>query len=240
MRKKFAIVGKMHSGKTTLAKYLIERDFTRIAFADPVKAVSAEMLTTFVRFVDPFSETTYTIDHMNIMKGHPAIRKLLQLVGTELGREWYGPESLWIDLFQEAVANYEAEYHDVYLINDDCRFVNEAERLSEMGFTLVKLVRDETERILSVQHAVQRDNPDLTIEQVCAKVDEMLAHPSETNVDLIVPDIIIPSVTVRQLEQIATEMEMLKLDEFLQLNETRNQQIGELFPSRTVDDRTRV
>lgn len=240
MRKKFAIVGKMHSGKTTLAKYLVERNFTRVAFADPVKEVSARMLTAFVEFVYPFEVHQYTPEMLNTMKGHPAIRKLLQLVGTELGREWYGPDTIWIDLFQEAVANYEAEYHDVYLVNDDCRFVNEAERLSEMGFTLVKLVRDETERILSVQNAIQRDNPDLTIEQVCAKVDEMLGHPSETNVDLIVPDIIIPSVTIRQLEQIADEMSTLKLDEFLQLNETRNQQIGELFPSRTVDARTRV
>lgn len=197
-----AIVGKAHSGKTTLANALVGRGFQRFAFADPVKLVSAAMLNTFLFEVgaDP---QHYDIDKINSIKGHPSIRKLLQVVGTELGREWLGPQSLWIDLFEGSIedAKHTAESADtpLWIVCDDCRFENEAARLSEMGFMLFKLERNEEERVASIRAATRDTNPDWDDARLNKTVEEILSHPSETEVDKIKPDFVIQSLTVDQL-----------------------------------------
>jgi hypothetical protein len=243
MHKKVGIIGKMHSGKTTFAKALgINEGFTRVAFADPVKDASAAMLNTFVDWFDGSNDSDpYTIDDMNQMKGHPSIRKFLQVVGTEIGRNWTGNDSFWIDIFENTIRNYELSTEgDVLLVNDDCRFPNEAQRLRNMGFVLIKLQRDEKERLLSIFDAVQRDNPDLTDEQIEDKMEEMLNHPSETNVDLIEPDLFIHSVTVRQLRQVANEIATMSFEDFYNLQVSRNNQIAELFSNKDSVYGTRV
>lgn len=234
MHKKIGVIGKMHSGKTTFANALVERGFTRVAFADPVKDAAAVMLNAFVDWFDPSNDSEpFNIDEINKMKGHPSIRKFLQVIGTEIGREWWGPESFWIDIFENTIREYEMSTEgDVLFVNDDCRFPNEAERLRGMGFVLIKLQRDETERLLSVVSAVQRDNPELTDEEIEDKVEEMLRHPSESNVDLIEPDLFIHSVTVRQLQQVADEVSTLSFEDFYNLQVSRNNQIAGLLPNR--------
>jgi hypothetical protein len=220
--RKIAIVGKMRSGKSTLAKMLTNQGFERFAFADPVKEASAEMLTAFVHYLDTDSAADYTVDDMNRMKGHPAIRGLLQLAGTELGRDWHGPDSIWIDLFEKRVndhirsveatnagsffvdrAGNKTDPFSIYIVCDDCRFSNEAERLREMDFLVVKLVRDEYERLASVRDAVQRDNPDLVPYDIDQRVEKMLSHPSETNVDLIEADFNMRNGSIAHLELLA-------------------------------------
>lgn len=211
-----AVVGKMHSGKTTLANALVDlHGYQRFAFADPVKDVSAAMLTTFHNYLDTegFTPHLYNRDMMNKMKGHPAIRGLLQLVGTELGRDWLGPDTIWIDLFEKRIEQTRAKAFEdtqIYygadwigqlrIVNDDCRFPNEAQRLKELGFVLVKLHRNEDARLQSIVDTMLKDNPELTNDEVNEQLDNILTHPSETNVDLITADIDIESISVDQLQ----------------------------------------
>lgn len=193
---KIAVVGKMHAGKTTLANALQTLDYTRIAFADPVKEASAMMLSQFSTYMGTPKE--YTIADMNAMKGHPSIRALLQLVGTELGRKWHGPESVWIDLFEAMVEDTEGK-----IVNDDCRFVNEAERLKQMGFTVVKLERPGDQRIESIVAALKKDNPTASSQDISVMLEKILSHPSETEVDSIVPDYVFASPSVKALQRLA-------------------------------------
>lgn len=230
---RIAVVGKMHSGKTTLATELTTHyGFKRRAFADPVKDAAAEMLRQFVRYIQ--NRTYYMgyepidIDRhkINEMKGDPAIRGLLQLVGTELGRNWYGPDSLWIDIFKNDL-KFESDNADVLglpwnIVCDDCRFPNEAAALNELNFTIIKLVRDEEERLESVRNSLMVETlkrrgltnaSRLTAESEGRLLDEIEAtlvktqnHPSETNVDLIVPDYELYPTSIKDFAEIAHDL----------------------------------
>lgn len=190
-----ALVGPMHSGKTSVARFLVEEyGFEKIALADPVKDVSALMLTSFDSYFG--GNRTYDREDMNTIKGHPSIRKLLQLVGTELGRNWRGPEDIWITKFLETVAVTSRS-----VVNDDCRFVNEAERLRERGFVIVRLMRNEVERLDSIRASLRLQHPNEPQKFVEAKLEEMLSHPSETEQVNIVEDLCVYGNSVKQITE---------------------------------------
>lgn len=204
-----AVIGKMHAGKTTAATALQHAGFVRQAFADPVKEIGAAMLTTFERALyaqlgEPYEQLPFSRTDMNVMKGHPSIRALLQVVGTELGRNWHGPQDVWIQVFSKQFTRQQQTYAELRMpfkvIVDDCRFVNEAEALKKLGFTLVKLVRNESQRQQSVRTALRVSNPTLSDEDVESRLQSMLQHPSETEIDQIIPDVTVPSVDILQLQ----------------------------------------
>lgn len=208
MFRKIAIVGKMHAGKTTLANMLVERSYTRMAFADPVKEIAAEMLNKFLYCMN--DDRAFGLDSINAEKGHPAIRGLLQLVGTELGRQWYGPDTIWIDMFKdriEALDELDRSFDlppEVRIVNDDCRFVNESVALKELGFTIVKLRRPEDERVASIIAALKKQNKDASPQEISRQLEKILGHGSETEVDNIAYDYEFNSTTMRSLERLAT------------------------------------
>lgn len=218
--KYIAVVGKMHSGKTTFSNALVERNFRRMAFADPVKEVSGHMLADFENYFLPGNGTlrrAYTIDEMNEMKGHPAIRGLLQLVGTELGRNWHGPDTIWIDTFRQKFRIYQKHAAGLRVewpvVVDDCRFVNEAEALRELGFYIVKLQRDEGERLESIRNAIRTGDPSLSSDAVEKQLNKMLEHPSETEVNRIRANTVVKSIDVGKLQLDALNLARLKDDE---------------------------
>jgi hypothetical protein len=66
-------------------------------------------------------------------------RRLLQLLGTEIGRKCFR-ESFWIDKWWDAVGAFEAETRmPLLVISDDVRFDNEAEAIRSMGGLVVEL-----------------------------------------------------------------------------------------------------
>jgi len=202
---KIAIVGKMHAGKTMLANNLLRYQYERMAFADPVKEIGAEMLNVFLDYMD--DGRYYDKETINMIKGHPAIRGLLQLVGTELGREWYGPKDIWVNLFKKTLLEHERYMNergfDVAVVNDDCRFVNEAQALKEIGFTIIKLHRPEDERITSIIAALKKEHKEATPQEIDMSLEKILSHSSETEVDNIEADYVLSSTTMRSLERIA-------------------------------------
>ena len=218
----------MFSGKTTAATYLVnEYNYTRLAFAEPVKRLSADILslveerigrrpvTLVIRDAsadklerltkelgayhenapsDVFVHTDdvevlkqnariWTLDDVEASKGHPSVRKLLQLVGTELGRQLVGYEDVWVDKLIAA-----SEFLDNVVV-DDCRFPNEAEALRKNGFVLVRVTRPEKDRIA----AVKERYPD--------NFEEILSHPSETSLDDFEADITMWARTLDELHE---------------------------------------
>ena len=204
-----ALVGKMHTGKSTMADALVrECGFTRLAFADPLKEVSAIMLTSFLSYMNDQTLRRpdwweVTPQSINAMKGDPAIRKLLQLVGTELGRDWYGPDTIWIDLFEKRLRQLQGESDKVRIVIDDCRFPNEAEALKAMGFTIFRLHRNEDERLESIQAALLKQKPELLEDRQALNdaMEAMANHPSEREVDNINADFGIRGLNVEHLQK---------------------------------------
>lgn len=137
---RFAFVGNKGHGKTTAAKYLVENyGFTRMSFADPVKDISVNMLNEMVAYldgIDGFSHGRVNRELLESMKYSLPIRKLLQLVGTELGREYFGDKDIWVDAMQ---ANLDSASGNIVI--DDCRFLNEAKMLTDNDFTICRIVR---------------------------------------------------------------------------------------------------
>lgn len=193
---KIAFMGKMGSGKTTAAKYLVHsHGFVKLSFADPVKIATAQMLNQLQAYLHVYSDRPieakeWTLASIDEAKKHPTIRHLLQFVGTELGREYIGYENLWIDMLLR-----DAE-HLNRVVNDDLRFPNEADALRNAGFTIVKIIREVENTSHTATHvsetALDNYKPDMVVYN---NGDETFF----TNLDLMMS--IVPQENTRLREQ---------------------------------------
>lgn len=126
---KLAILGKMRSGKDTVANFL-KNEFGGqiIKFADPLY----EMQKAIYNIADlPYTENTKD-------------RKLLQYLGTQWGRETID-SGLWVNLMDKKLSNELTNETNLYCT--DCRFPNEAFLLRRHGFHFVRVERSEEDRI---------------------------------------------------------------------------------------------
>lgn len=132
------LMGYARSGKDTAAKALIERGWTRIAFADAVR----EMALAIDPVVD-WEMGERLSDWVKQMgwegaKQNPEIRRLLQAIGTEGGRKVLG-ENVWIDAALRKVSAAAMQGGDVVLT--DVRFFNEAQAIRDWGGMVVQVNR---------------------------------------------------------------------------------------------------
>jgi hypothetical protein len=168
--------GYARSGKDEAAKVLVkEFGYTRVSFADklreflyalnPIVAagpgiVCSEMLKDGIKSRDYVFYLQDVIDVVGwegykSIKVGPEIRRLLQRLGTEAGRQtlW---DSIWIDA---ALANVP---DDAKVVVTDCRFPNEAQAIKDRGGKVVRINRKDVGPTLSADGT---------------------AHPSETSLD---------------------------------------------------------
>lgn len=123
--KRIAFSGKICSGKSTIANYIITRvgdQGQKISFADPIKKIARET----------FGMTTKN-------------RELLQIIGAT-GRAL--DKNTWVNKLLETVKQ---NPNQIWVV-DDLRFPNEAEQLKKNGFILVRITVDENirkQRIIS-------------------------------------------------------------------------------------------
>jgi len=174
------IVGLRHSGKTTIAKEFLAQNanYQKLALADPLKDSAVEMCNTFLA---KYNRPLITRKDIEINKAQ--FRLMLQWLGTEFAREYVGPDDFWINLFRTRVQKVENAGGSV--VCDDVRFPNEAARLREMGFLIVKVNRDEIARQKSLRIAG----------------DVGANHPSETSVNLIDADIYLNEVPQSRISE---------------------------------------
>lgn len=133
--------GKKRSGKDTSADYLVEKyGFEKIAFADGVR----DCLYALNPIVDCYQGAARyrdVIDKFGYEKAKdffPDIRKLLQRMGTAVGRELID-DDLWVNMLAQKV-----ELDRNYVISD-VRFVNEACYIRDWGGQVFRIVRPSTE-----------------------------------------------------------------------------------------------
>ena len=148
------------SGKTTLAELLKDRGFARVALAGPVKDGVVAMLNALNVYLDRVPDMT----REKLERDKAQLRPLLQIVGTEIGRQYLGPDTIWIDRFLSTVADIDGP-----VVCDDVRFANEAEALLAAGFKIYRVHRNETARgrLMLARYGTWD------------KVAEVMAHPSE-------------------------------------------------------------
>ena len=117
--------GYARSGKDSVAQLLcLNYDFHRVSFADPIR----EAIITLNPKLDSITHVSHRVSDYGweVAKQDPEIRRLLQFMGTEVGRKMFG-ENIWIDMaFKQA-----AEYPRVVIA--DVRFPNEADAIKERG-----------------------------------------------------------------------------------------------------------
>lgn len=131
--------GLKGSGKNTVADYLTKQySFTQLSFADPVR----EMALTINPWVVhqggygtiPLTELINDAGWDWAKNNVPEVRRLLQRIGTEAGRNILG-ENVWVDNLANRVPDI-AKPESRYVITD-CRFPNEATFIDSQGGSII-------------------------------------------------------------------------------------------------------
>ncbi len=129
-------------GKDTAAQILLEEfGFQRIAFADPMKQALLALDPLIPTAEDP--QQTLRLSAFaahtpwSALKEHAEVRRLLQVLGTEVGRNLFDTD-LWVKLAERKLESTLAVGHAVFT---DVRFPNEARLIRRYGGFLVRLER---------------------------------------------------------------------------------------------------
>lgn len=119
------IMGKKRSGKDTFAERLInEHGFTQVRFADPLRAMLKALDPIIYTEDDGWTELRLSWilgpdDDWEAAKELPEVRRLMQRIGTEAGRNVLG-DSIWTDAAARTIINIDGP-----VVITDVRFPNE-------------------------------------------------------------------------------------------------------------------
>ena len=129
------LTGPPGCGKDTAAAHLVkDHGFARLAFADPIRQVALA--------IDPYVHLFRLSEVVDMLgwekaKQQPECRRLLQVIGTEAGRDIHGTD-VWVD---KTFATIQQFGPDQPVVITDVRFDNEARRLRTFGGRLVRVRR---------------------------------------------------------------------------------------------------
>lgn len=149
------ISGKQGSGKSTLANGLQNA------------LMKAGYTVQCMKFADLIYEMHDAVRRVAMSHGLSMPKKdgpLLQLLGTEWGREQFG-DDVWVDDLYYRILDKDSSGYD-YVLVDDCRFQNELELLKSLSGISIRLDLDRDIR-----------------KQRCPAWRENDSHPSETQLD---------------------------------------------------------
>lgn len=176
---KVLVIGKMASGKTTIANYLqSNHKFKVLSLAEPIKWMEAaiakgELPYQVAKSYMPHLSAPEMLEFVGVLeeallipREQPKPRKRLQFIGTEGGRQRVRND-IWIEYADKRGSDYPN------VVIDDVRFINEFEYFRSRGWKAIGLKVDaetQKQRILNVY----------------GKYDPIvITHPSETGVDEI-------------------------------------------------------
>ena len=125
-----AFTGLAGSGKSTAADFLATKDYQRVKFAGPLKAMMRAIGLT-----DDHIEGALKEVPTPLLAGRTP-RYAMQTIGTDWGRDIIGP-TLWTGLWYSTVQD--VLDHGGRVVCDDCRFANEVEAVHAAGGVVVRL-----------------------------------------------------------------------------------------------------
>lgn len=157
---KIILFGKIRSGKDTVGEMLIENyGFNRLAFGDEIGWIIKRY------FPNAFDN------------GKP--RHHYQFIGQQFRQL---DADIWIkELLRKAEVLEHMTGKPANIVVTDARQLNEAEKLKEQGYIVVKVVANDEIRIDRMKKAGDNFSP------------EMLEHETEKQVDLVQPDYVVPN-----------------------------------------------
>lgn len=133
------------AGKDEAAKALVRQGYTRIAFADVLRDIAVAINPYVYERADDDEDIHVFRRLSNVIRNYgwddaknefPDVRRLLQRLGTEAGRNILG-ENIWVDTaFKHADSDK--------IVVTDVRFPNEAEGIRDRGGRVVRIERPGT------------------------------------------------------------------------------------------------
>ncbi len=151
-----AMSGYAQSGKDTAAAVLVEKyGFVRYAFATALKEMVYRLNPIVLTEMtpdnlphggpEPYLVTHRVQDYVDMhgweqAKKVPEIRRLLQVMGTEAGRQVLG-DNIWVDAVMNKITGED------HVVVTDCRFPNEAEAVKVAGGFVVRVDRPGVEAV---------------------------------------------------------------------------------------------
>lgn len=182
------ITGNIGSGKTTLAQGIVSIGFEEYCFATPLKKIAE---------IFDFDKDHLYGSQEQKLEIHPkwkvSSRDFLQKVGTELFRDRLSEvlpnmdikDSIWIELFRVFYYKHRKNY-----VISDLRFEDEAKAIRAMGGIIIRTVRN-------------------------TKEDFVSTHKSETQVNNIIPNLIVDNNSLSKEEALNVVKKYLKGISFL-------------------------
>lgn len=154
------VIGRAQHGKSTVGAILEEHmGFRPVAFADalrdamtkldPIVALrwdSNDNVKEYVRYTDAIKEYGYETAKADFSE----VRRLLQVFGTEVVRDLFGPDA-WVDALDKTVFDDEDELEQFVIT--DVRFPNEAEYVRRNNGILIKVTRPDYHNGVDAKHA---------------------------------------------------------------------------------------
>ncbi len=133
--------GYAQTGKDTVAEHLISNyNYRRVAFADPIRKALYKLDP--VVGVGEFSSVHLrsAVDGMGweeTKRISPETRRLLQVLGTEVGREMFGPD-FWVNQAMNGVGKFDK------IVFTDVRFPNEYRAIKARSGIIIRIVKPGT------------------------------------------------------------------------------------------------
>ena len=135
------LCGYAAAGKDTAARVLIDDlFFQRVAFADPIKGalLALDPLVPGPREEQYLRLSEFCKDRSWAeVKEYPEVRRLMQVLGTEVGRNLFDPE-IWVKIAESKILSQLSVGNTVVT---DVRFPNEARLIKKHGGVLVRVTR---------------------------------------------------------------------------------------------------
>jgi hypothetical protein len=131
------LAGLARSGKDAAAGHLVaHHGYRRLAFADAIRD-ACYLLDPMVHVHGRYMRLGHLVDVVgwDRAKAEPDVRRLLQRMGTEVGRELWG-EDVWVDRALAGVAAGDR------VVVTDVRFPNEAAAVRALGGLVVRINRE--------------------------------------------------------------------------------------------------
>ena len=121
------IIGKLNSGKDTLADEFAAKWFLKRSFADPLKSIIHEMFDIPCDVLWGPSE-----------KRTGEVRQMLQEIGTDFGRKFR--PNVWVDKMAQFIKmTNKKDYAGIVI--PDIRFTNEAKLVYDLKGVLIQIIR---------------------------------------------------------------------------------------------------
>jgi len=133
MSRVIVLVGKAGSGKSTIAKELINHNMSIVSFADPIRDMVRTLGLTEQHLTGDLKEVP-----CELLSGQTP-RYVLQTLGTDWARNLID-EKFWVNIWKHKVIKLLDTGVDV--VTDDCRFLNEASAARSLEGTIFRLERD--------------------------------------------------------------------------------------------------